>query len=101
MLAGSSSGAVSPIDHTTITTVSSTMQMNSENTRSGQVKMRSSDSVFSKVGSPDSASWSFFRALCIDSQKKKPTRNTIITMGTLSSLVTMSRKSGLSSESRK
>ncbi len=70
VLAGSSSGACRAIDQTTRTTVSTTMQMNSENTRSGQVKILSSASVFSKVGSALSSRSSLRTALYIDSQTK-------------------------------
>src|ERR1700681_1335924 len=89
------------MDQTTITTVSTTMQMNSEKTRSGQVKMRSSTSVFSNSGSPCATRTSFAVALYIANQTKKPTRKTIMTMGTLSGLATISQKFGSSNASRK
>jgi hypothetical protein len=77
------------------------MQMNSEKTRSGQVKMRSSTSVCSKVGSPRSLAASLARALDIASQTKKPTRKTIMTIGTLSGLATILKKLGSRSERTK
>ncbi len=79
-----------------MTTVSSTMQMNSEKTRSGQVKILSSTSDCSNVGSPRAIRSSFFCALCIASQMKKPQMKIIIVIGTLSGLATTERKFGSS-----
>src|SRR4029078_10660947 len=84
--AGSSRGAFKTIDQTTRATVRITMKMNSEKTRSGQVKILSSTSVFSKVGSPRARSSSFRVALLIESQTKKPTRKTNMSVGALSRL---------------
>ena len=69
------------------------MQMNSENTRSGQVKIRSSFSLFSNVGSPRSMRASFSIAFDRASHRKKPTRKIIMTIGTLSGLPAIKRKS--------
>ena len=95
-LAGSSSGACSTIDQITRPTVSRIMQMNSMKTRSGQVKILSSTSLFSNVGSPRAINSSLRTALYMASQRKYPTRKTIMTMGTLSGFATTLLKFGSS-----
>src|SRR6476646_9545729 len=91
--AGCSSGAFRKIDQTMRTTEQRISEMSSVYTRSGHTQTRS-DSAFSIGPAPAAIRRSFNTPSRIEYQTKKTSRKINPTIGTLSGLVTTSRKFG-------